>query len=189
MAKLIFCILFLLLRGGQVEAGALSRPRQPTQFFLIEHLWDRVNDMMSEALHLVGSFLPLRGLATIAKDIGMPYADSILAALTPVKSQGLHPIVATRKSQRRSSDSHQLPNYYSLREEMTSALGTFLGKGQCEKRLACLGGRHLSHFNGASSIALMISTASNFLPPDLQDPLSTLKDSIMYSEDCQQYEC
>ena len=79
-------------------------------------LWDKVNDMMSQALHLVGSFLPLRGLATIAKDIGIPYADSILAALTPVKSQPLHPIVATTQSQRRSDDSPHLPNYFSLIE-------------------------------------------------------------------------
>ena len=184
--ELSLWVLLLLLQGSnQVEAGALSRPSsaQSMQFYLFEHLWGKVNAMMSEALHLVGSFLPLRGMATVAKDLGIPYADSILTALTPVKSQpDHHPIVATAKSQRRS-------DFNSLREEMSSAVGTLLGKGQCQKRLACLGGRHLSHVNGASSIALMISTASNFLPSDFQEPLSTLKDAIMYSEDCLQYEC
>ena len=34
---------------------------------------------------MIGSILPLRGLATIAKDLGFPIADSILSALTPTK--------------------------------------------------------------------------------------------------------
>ena len=182
MAKFLWILFLLLLGGIHAEAGALSR--RPSSAQSMQFLWDKVNDMMSEALHMVGSFLPLRGLATIAKDLGIPYADSILTALTPVRPQDDHPIVSTTKSERRSSST-----FYSLREEMSSAVGTLLGKGQCQKRLACLGGRHLSHVNGASSIALMVSTASKFLPHDLQDPLSTLKDSIMYSEDCQQYEC
>ena len=178
-------ILFLLCHG-QCEGGALSRPKstKPMNFLIFDQFWNKVNDLMSDALQLVGSFLPLRGLASIAKDLGIPYASSILAALTPIKTSVVHPIMTSR-SQRRLDTT----TYFSLRDEMSSAVGTFLGKGQCQKRLACLSGRHLSHINGASSIALMISTASNFLPPEYHDSFSTMKDSIMYSEDCEQYEC
>ena len=37
---------------------------------------------------------------------------------------------------------------------MTSAVGALLGKAECQKRLACLSGRHLAHVNGASSIGI-----------------------------------
>ena len=174
-----------MILHGQCEAGALSRPKsaKPMNFLFLDQFWNKVNDLMSDALQMIGSFLPLRGLASIAKDLGIPYASSLLAALTPIKASVVHPIM-TPRSQRRLDTT-----YLSLRDEMSSAVGTFLGKGQCHKRLACLSGRHLSHINGASSIALMVSTASNFLPEEFQDSFSTLKDSIMYSEDCELYEC
>ena len=66
-----------------------------------------------------------------------------------------------RKSQRRSDivqvhdnagDNNAGDKYLSMRDEMTSAVGALLGKAECQKRLACLSGRHLAHVNGASSL-------------------------------------
>ena len=68
-----------------------------------------------------------------------------------------------RKSQRRSDiiqvhdnagDNNAGDKYLSMRDEMTSAVGALLGKAECQKRLACLSGRHLAHVNGASSIGI-----------------------------------
>ena len=37
--------------------------------------------------------------------------------------------------------------------------------------------------------ALMVVTASSLLPEDFREPLSIVKDSIMYSDNCEQFVC
>lgn len=152
--------------------------------------WSKMDDFMTGALHLVGSILPLRGLATIGKDLGFPYADDILAMLTPNSGRATthsQPSISQRRMDVASPQREE--SYTSMRDEMSSAIGALLGKGQCQKRLACLSGRHLSHVNGASSVALLVSTASSLLPEDFREPLSIIKDSIMYTDKCDQYVC
>ena len=72
---------------------------------------------------------------------------------------------------------------------MSSAVGALLGNENCKKRLACLSGRHLSHIDGASSIALLVTSAKFYLPDDMKDHLTAIHNSIMYSDDCDQYLC
>ena len=87
MEKRIFgLILILCLTFNQIHGGALvPRYSGKPQNSLFEQFWTKVNNFISGGLHLIGSILPLRGLATIAKDLGFPIADSILSALTPTK--------------------------------------------------------------------------------------------------------
>lgn len=178
---ILVCILAAEVRGGAL----ITQEYKDLQ----DNFWDKITDFVQGALHLVGSFLPLRGMATIGKDLGIPYADTVLTVLTPSSSTAA--ILPTRTSQRRSDTfkNQEEEVYISMRDEMSSAVGALLGKGHCQKRLACLSGRHLSHINGAASIALLMSTATNFLPDDFREPLSIVKDSIMYSDDCEQFVC
>ena len=45
---------------------------------------------------------------------------------------------------------------------MSSAVGALLGKNDCQKRLACLSGRHLSNIDGASSLGKFINDTHYF---------------------------
>lgn len=202
--KVVILMVFLVASlKKEAEAGALVKRAADSPMGSITDLfWNRVSNVVTGALHLVGSIIPLRGMATVAKDMGWPFADFVLEALTPTKSTGhlataLHSTISDTggKSQRRS-DQTPVPEqpregqfYVSFREEMSSAVGAAMGNDQCKKRLACLGGRHLAHINGASSIALLLSSAASYLPDNFKEPLSTLQDSIMYSHDCDQYAC
>lgn len=207
MTTKIIVVIFLLILKHQSEAGALVKRAAENQMGSVTDLfWNKVSNVVTGALHLVGSIIPLRGMATVARDMGWPFADFVLEALTPTKNNGrlaaaIHSTVSDTgggQSQRRS-DFHppiieqpregQNQFYVSFREEMSSAVGAAMGNDQCKKRLACLGGRHLAHINGASSIALLLSSAASYLPDHFKEPLSTLQDSIMYSHDCDQYVC
>ena len=191
----VILVIFLCIRCS--ESGTLiARPENQVQRSLYNEFWNKFNNLVSGTLHFVGSFLPLRGLATIAKDIGIPYADNLLHALTPSKQNWnfVSPdFSVARSSQRRSDNLDHLnkieDKYVSMRDELSSAVGAAFGNEQCKKRLACLSGRHLSHVNGASSIALLVNSASSLLPDDFREPLSIVKDSILYSDNCDQYEC
>ena len=199
MEKSFICVFLILCLANRSLGGALvPRFHDTSQNNLFEKFWDKMGNLVTGSLHLVGSILPLRGLATIAKDLGIPYAETVLAALTPTKksfNRFFSPKTTTSvaTSQRRSDTADIQDNagdkYVTLRDEMSSAVGALLGKSDCQKRLACLGGRHLSHVNGASSLALFASSASSFLPEEFREPLSIIKDSIMYSDNCEQYEC
>ena len=177
--NLLFILTALSILLDHTQAGALIRfgEGQPDGggLSLADRFWDTMDNFLTGALHLVGSVFPLRGMATVAKDMGLPYAEALQQALTPD---------STPTSSQDDND-----QILSFRDELSSAIGTLIGKSQCNKRLACLSGRHLSHINGASSIALMVSSASHLLPDNFREPLSTLKDSIMYSDNCEQYQC
>jgi len=45
-------------------------------------LWRNFAGALSGALHFIGGMLPLRGLASLAADLGVPGADSALQVLT-----------------------------------------------------------------------------------------------------------
>jgi hypothetical protein len=197
-------LVILAMLAIRTESGALI-PRSNTapQPSFMDKFWDQMGSVMTGALHLIGSIVPLRGLATIAKDIGIPGADYAMDALTPVQSRPRPISVAKDRIDRRSDNfGYDGPGpdtilddeeYTSYREEMSSVVGTMMGDKKCMKKLACLGGRRLASIDGGSSVALLASTASSLLPEGIQetlrDPLSAMRDSIMYSNGCHQYEC
>ena len=86
MEKKSLVLILILCLANQSLAGALvPRYAAKPQINIFEQFWEKMNNFVTGGLHLVGSILPLRGLATIAKDLGFPHADSILDALTPTK--------------------------------------------------------------------------------------------------------
>ena len=86
MEKSVICVFLILCLANRSLGGALvPRFQDTSQNNLFEKFWDKMGNLVTGSLHLVGSILPLRGLATIAKDLGIPYAETVLAALTPTK--------------------------------------------------------------------------------------------------------
>jgi len=53
-------------------------------------------------------------------------------------------------------------------------------------KLACLSGRRLSAVKGASAVTMILATVAGVMPEGLQEPYQALKNSIMYTDDCQQ---
>lgn len=193
--KLANTFVLLLLVVGLAESGSLVKRDTSTSF---DKLWAHLSNFMTETLHLIGSMVPLRGLATMAKDMGVPFAAHALTALTPKTNSFPNPNRSSQehgqqRSQRRSDtishDDLNQGHYQSMREEMSAAVGALMGKEDCIKKLACLSGRHLSHVKGASSMALLVTSAQSYLPESFHSHLNTLHSSIMYSEDCDQYKC
>jgi hypothetical protein len=180
-----------ILCTGTLGGALVPISRASVQTSLFDRFWDKMDNFMRGALHLVGSFLPLRGLATIGKDLGFPYAEKVLAALTPTSfgAQFKSASVSQRRSDTSNPNTFDDLKYTSMRDEMSAAVGALLGNPECQKRLACLSGRHLSHVNGASSLALLASSATTYLPENLKEPLSIIKDSILYTDNCDQYLC
>ena len=86
MEKKSLVLILILCLANQSLAGALvPRYSGKPQINIFEQFWEKMNNFVTGGLHLVGSILPLRGLAMIAKDLGFSHADSILDALTPTK--------------------------------------------------------------------------------------------------------
>ena len=77
----------------------------------------------------------------------------------------------------------------SYREEVSSIMGTMFGEKQCLMKLACLSGKRLSAVKGASALTMVLSTVAGVMPEALQDPYQALRNSIMYTDDCQQSQC
>jgi len=82
-----------------------------------------------------------------------------------------------------------LPPPPSFREEVSSLVGTMYGEKECMKKLACLSGKRLSNIRGTWAITVGLTTMGGMMPESLQDPYNALKNSIMYTDDCSQYQC
>ena len=165
-------------------------------------------------MHKLGNYLPLRGVASVASDLGVPGGDFILEALTPMPSQPsaqptgsiFAPTQTTEPRQGNSGPSIN-PRFAawdradtvedqeatvpppSYREEVSSIMGTMFGEKQCLMKLACLSGKRLSAVKGASALTMVLSTVAGVMPESMQDPYQALRNSIMYTDDCQQYQC
>merc|ERR1719510_49611 len=154
----------------------------------------------SSILQTVGTYLPLRGVASFAADLGIPGASKILEILTPrtprlllTEESSMHSRPFNHRSrkgreqasQRRSSTA----GYSHFRPEINSLMGAAHGDRECMLRLACLSGKRLSSFSGASAVAILMSTATDMLPKAIREPYSALKNSVLYSDDCSQYIC
>jgi hypothetical protein len=77
----------------------------------------------------------------------------------------------------------------SFREEVSSLMGSVYGEKECVKKLACLSGKRLSNIRGSWAITVGLTSVAGMMPESLQDPYNALKNSIMYTDDCSQYQC
>lgn len=160
--------------------------------------------MFKFTLFKVGNYVPIRGVASVAADLGIPGGEYVLEALTPTSKSAPSKAAAPESRQPSSinprfaawaradtveHDDQPPPTPPSYREELSSVMGTVFGERQCLMKLACLSGRRLSAVKGASAVTMILATVANVMPEVLQEPYQALKNSIMYTDDCQQYEC
>lgn len=187
-------------KAHETSIDVWSVPKNDLSIF--QRFSGKMTSIASNVLHTVGTFLPLRGLASFAADLGIPGAATIMEILTPktprlllnkssVSSQAFHHRSnkgreqASRSSQRRSSS----VGYSHFRPEIHSLMGAAHGDRECMLKFACLSGKRLSSFSGASAVAILMSTATDILPNSIREPYNALKNSVMYSNDCSQYIC
>ena len=72
-------LILILCLANQSLAGALvPRLSGKPQTNIFEQFWEKMNNFVTGGLHLVGSILPLRGLATIAKVPFIYYVSSCI---------------------------------------------------------------------------------------------------------------
>jgi hypothetical protein len=54
--------------------------------FFFQYVTGRFGDMFRGALFKVGNYVPIRGVASVAADFGIPGGEFVLEALTPTSS-------------------------------------------------------------------------------------------------------
>ncbi len=217
MEKLHTLLLVLLMTSVvKVHGGSLVK-RDPNQPSMFQNIWSNLGQAATGLIHLVGTVIPLRGIASVAADLGIPWAEAALEVLTPRHTSTTTTTSTTAKPTRtrqsridRSDNIPLLPDddddehhydsheqkrvdhggFSSYREEMSSAVGAVLGDKECWKKLACLSARRLEeNVNGGSVMALMAAPAQRLLPEGLQEPYLVFRDSILYSKNCNTYKC
>lgn len=147
-------------------------------------------------------------------DLGIPGGDFVMEALTPSStpaavpqasdfkstvfndpeprqpnSAAINPRFAAWARSDTAPDQESPPTPPSYREEVSSLMGSMFGEKQCLMKLACLSGKRLSAVKGASALTMVLSTVAGVMPEALHDPYWALRNSIMYTDDCQQYLC
>lgn len=205
------CLLtiFVLINSGFVNSGALERwrgglpaifsrslapaPPPPPPPTLLDRISNSFSNMAAGLFHAVGNFLPLRGIASLAADIGVPGAATLIQFLTP-RTPSPNRLTSLTAEQRplnhRSSQGRKTGKGYSpFRAEIQSVIGAAHGERGCMLKLACLSGKRLSSLSGASAVAIMMAAATDMMPHGLRDPYTAMKNSVMYSDDCSQYTC
>jgi len=210
---MFFCLLtiFVLINSGSVNSGALerwrggipaifsrplalARPPPPPPTWL-DRISNSFSNMAAGLFHAVGNFLPLRGIASLAADIGVPGAATLIQFLTPrtPSARRLTSSTEPRPLNHRSSQGRKPGSdgkgYSPFRPEIQSIIGAAHGERGCMLKLACLSGKRLSSLSGASAVAIMMAAATNMMPHGIRDPYTAMKNSVMYSDDCSQYTC
>ena len=144
----------------------------------------------------------------LLSDLGIPGGEFVMDALTPssspvvpqasdfndhetrqANSAPINPRFAAWARSDTDSDPESPPTPPSYREEVSSIMGSMFGEKQCLMKLACLSGKRLSAVKGASALTMVLSTVAGVMPEALHDPYWALRNSIMYTDDCQQYLC
>ena len=181
-ALMLLCLLPALLLSHPASCRRVPDERGVQVYksqSLLTRIVSGISDSFSDALHFVGSLIPLRGIASLGVDLGFPGAEAVLDLLTP-----------RDRSDDRTRDNSSGRGHSDYREEVSSLVGAAMGEQECLLRLACLSGKHLNQISrGAPTVALMLSAASGYLPEPVQSPYSALRDSLMYSDDCSKYKC
>ena len=199
-------VLLLIIQSHLVDSGALERwrgrfpaifnkpvaPLPPPTPSFFQRFTNGISNAAAGLFQAVGSFLPLRGIASLAADIGIPGAATLLHFLTP-RSALPRIAASSRPINHRSTlgrSNAQAPKGFSpFRAEIQSIVGAAHGEQDCVLKLACLSGKRLSALSGASAMAIMLAVATDMMPHQLRDPYIAMKNSVMYSDDCSQYVC
>ncbi len=81
---LLSALLMVLVSSSPSSAGSLGTALQerPAPEPLAS-LLSRLAESLTGALHFIGGLVPLRGVASLAADLGVPGAAAIMEALTP----------------------------------------------------------------------------------------------------------
>nr|XP_040578997.1 uncharacterized protein LOC121127644 isoform X1 [Lepeophtheirus salmonis] len=177
-------LLFLLLKstfGGRLLSETESTSLQERPSFVSKFVGS-ISNTFTKFIHIIGGVVPLRGIASVAADIGIPGALTLQHYLTPSKAM-------TRSDGSTTTDSIKR-QYIQAKKTLTTALLGVLGYRGCLLKAACYCGKRLSaSVTGATAITLLLSTISNQLPESITDVYTTLRNSIFYSDDCEQYDC
>lgn len=169
------------LANGRGTEVALSSP-SPSPNALVQ-AYRYLSQSLTSSVHYIGAIFPLRGVASFFADLGLPGAAGLMRLLTPDKPSERS---GKRISRVDSSSSFSSSNYG---EELHSLFGALHGEQECLEKLACLSGKHVSALSGATTLTLLLSIASGQMPESLQGPYLALRDAIMYTDHCEQYQC
>ena len=188
-----------VIKGDEDSGGGGSQTAlqlySSSDLGMLTHLTWTATSMMSEAVHLIGRMVPLRGVASVAADLGVPGAKTILGILDNTNNNNFsdridddvnegHEFKKTKKSE---SGLVMVPTY---REEVKSLVGAIHGEQRCLEKLACLTGKRLYGVNGAASITvLMAVAAADYLPDKVKEGYEAFKDAQLYSGSCDDYLC
>ena len=145
---------------------------------------DFVSAVATRVIHYIGNIIPIRGLTSLAADFGVPFARSLLNLLADnddEEDEGLEGDELHREA--RSS------GRTSYREEVFYVVGALHGDYECMMKVACLSGKKVSKVAGATTLTMILSALTNHMPETMQDTYVTMRDSIMYSNKCNQYKC
>eukprot|EP00094_Tigriopus_californicus_P009033 TCALIF_08707-PA protein Name:"Protein of unknown function" AED:0.32 eAED:0.35 QI:0/-1/0/1/-1/1/1/0/205 len=178
--------------GGLLQLRDPDSPSHSLQLYqepkgLLTDWAESLGQSLSAALHFVGSIVPLRGMASFAADIGLPGAQSLKELLTPRHAHSLDQLEIDRADERYFESTPR--SYTPYKAEMSSLVGAILGEDQCLLKLACLSGKHVNSLSGATTLTMVLSAASGYLPNSVQTPYLALKESVMYTTNCHQYSC
>ncbi len=183
----LFLLLFVLAAasrpisaGRLVNKNDLQLEEEFENFGLVGRFASSASEALTEAVQLIGRVVPLRGLASVAADIGLPGAKFLLGVLDDRDDVLLENRV----------DLNVEDNDSPLKEEMSSLVGAYHGQQRCMERLACLAGKRLLGVNGAASSTVVVAAAvSSYVPDRMRAGYEAFKDAQLYSGRCDVYKC
>ena len=128
---------------------------------------------LGRCLRLTGSYLPLRGVAGVATGLGVPGSYWLKDTLD--WREDIEP---------------------DIKEELLFAAGGFMGVEDCARKFSCRMGKRISGLPGLGSTSVFLSGAlpytfdlASYLPEYIGEHVMVLRDSVLYSEDCEQFKC
>ena len=128
---------------------------------------------LGRSLRLTGNYFPLRGLAGLATGLGVPGSGWLKDTLD--WREDIEP---------------------AIKEEMLFAAGGLMGVEDCARKFSCRMGKRISGLPGLGSTSVFLSGAlpytfdlTSYLPEYIGEHVLVLRDSVLYSEDCEQFVC
>jgi len=169
--KLMMLLLSLFVCNSSAGVWRSSPP--PTEPSMIAAGLEGVTSIISGIIRLTGNVLPLRGFAGLMADAGVPGARWFRNVLTPSHLRGWERM-------------ERQPNF---RDDLLFMVGAVLGEQECVRKLACRSGKRVSSIPGSSVVTMILAGASGYVPEFLRETYSILRDSVLYSDDCEQFFC
>jgi len=131
-----------------------------------------MGNVLGRTVRLTGNVLPLRGFASFLSDAGVPGGPWLKSVLTP--------------SHLRRWNDHRLSSY---KDDLLYLVGAALGDKECARKLACRSGKRVGGVPGSSLLTLLMSGLGGYVPEVAREPYIIMRDSLLYSDDCEQYDC